>query len=57
MQMGPIYDPAQLTHSRLLEFAIMAAWISTVVETANDSDFDAFVVALSVVQATREASE
>jgi hypothetical protein len=57
MQMGPIYDPAQLTHSRLLEFAIMAAWISTVVETGNDSDFDAFVVALSVVQATREASE
>jgi hypothetical protein len=28
--MGPIDDPAQLTHPRLREFAYQAAWIATV---------------------------
>jgi hypothetical protein len=27
--MARIYDPAQLTHLRLREFAVVAAWIST----------------------------
>src|SRR5215212_1257152 len=36
MQIDPIYDPAQLTHSRLLEFALMAAWISTVAAAHRD---------------------
>ena len=34
--MGPIYDPAQLKHPRLREFAVVAAWISTLAESAND---------------------
>jgi hypothetical protein len=77
--MPRIYDPAQLTHPRLREFAI-AAWISTLAESANDLedllvdvppeervlpelstpwlwDFDSFVVALSVVNDMREASD
>jgi hypothetical protein len=33
---GPIYDPVQLTHLRLRGFAIIAAWISTVAESAHD---------------------
>jgi hypothetical protein len=32
----PIYDSAQLTHPRLREFAIQAAWISSVAEFSND---------------------
>jgi hypothetical protein len=78
--MGPIYDPAQLTHPKLLECALMAAWISTVAAAQRDLEdlhidvppeerelpdfstpwpweFDSFVVALSVVQETREAAE
>jgi hypothetical protein len=31
-----IYDPGQLTHPKLREFAVMAAWISVLVETAQD---------------------
>jgi hypothetical protein len=31
-----LYDPAQLTHSKLKEFAVVAAWIATLVESAND---------------------
>ncbi len=31
-----IYDPAQLTHPRLREFAVVAAWIATLAESAND---------------------
>jgi hypothetical protein len=34
--MGPIDDPAQLTHPRLREFAYQAAGIATVAEAAND---------------------
>jgi hypothetical protein len=75
-----IYDPARLTHPRLREFAVVAAWIATVAESANDLedllidvppeervlpdystpwpwDVDVFVVALSIVQHTRDASE
>ena len=78
--MAPIYDPAQLTHPKRLEFAIQAAWISTVAAAQRDLEdllidvppeerelpdfstpwpweFDSFVVALSVVQETREAAE
>ena len=33
--MPRIYDPAQLTHPRLREYAV-AAWISTLAESAND---------------------
>jgi hypothetical protein len=36
MQMGPIYDPAQLTHPKLREFAVVAAYISTLAESANE---------------------
>ena len=75
-----IYDPAQLTLPKLQEFAVVAAWIATLAESAGDLedllidvppeervlpdfstpwlwDFDAFVVALSVVNHLREASE
>src|SRR5918994_7012744 len=75
-----IYDPAQLTHAKLQEFAVVAAWIATVAEAASDLedllvdvppaervlpdystpwpwDFDSFVVALSVMNHTREAAE
>jgi hypothetical protein len=75
-----IYDPVQISHPRLREFAVVAAWIATLEEASNDLedllidlppeervlpdfstpwpwDFDSFVVALSVVQHTREASE
>jgi hypothetical protein len=31
-----ICDPAQLVHPRLREFAVAAAWISTLVESASD---------------------
>jgi hypothetical protein len=31
-----IYDPAQLSHPRLREFAVGAAWIATLDEAAND---------------------
>jgi hypothetical protein len=31
-----IYHPAQLTHPRLQEFAVVAAWIATVAEAASD---------------------
>jgi hypothetical protein len=78
--MGPIYDPAQLRHPKLREFAIHAAWISTVAAAQRDLedllidvppeerelpdfstpwpwDFDSFVVALTIIQETREASE
>jgi len=78
--MGPIYDPVQLTHPRLREFAVVAAWITTLAESASDLEdllinvppdervlpdfstpwpweFDSFIVALSVVQQTRQASE
>jgi hypothetical protein len=34
--MAPIDDPAQLTHPKLQEFAVIAAGIAGVVETAND---------------------
>jgi hypothetical protein len=34
--MARIYDPAQLSHPRLREFAVAAAWISTLDEAAND---------------------
>ena len=34
--MTPIDDPAQLTHPKLQEFAVIAAWIASLVETAND---------------------
>ena len=34
--MAPIDDPAQLTHPKLQEFAVIAAWIASVAETAND---------------------
>jgi hypothetical protein len=34
--MDRIYDPAQLTHPRLRECAVVAAWIATVAESAND---------------------
>ncbi len=80
MQMARIYDPAQLTHPRLREFAIVAAWIATLAESANDLedllvdvppeervlpdystpwpwDFDSFIVALSIMNHTREAAE
>ena len=78
--MARIYDPAQLSHPRVREFAAGAAWIATLDEAANDLedllvdvppeervlpdystpwpwDFDAFVVALSVMNHTREAAE
>jgi len=78
--MHRIYDPAQLTHPKLQELAVMAAWIATVAEASNDLedllidvppaervlpdfstpwpwDFDSFVVILSIVQETRQASE
>jgi hypothetical protein len=32
----PIYDSAQLTHPQLREFAVQAAWISSVAEFSND---------------------
>jgi hypothetical protein len=31
-----IYDPAQLSHPRLREFAVVAAWIATLAAAAND---------------------
>jgi hypothetical protein len=31
-----IDDPARLTRPRLREFAVVAAWISTLAESAND---------------------
>jgi hypothetical protein len=31
-----IFDPTQLTHPKLREFAVMAAWISVLVETVQD---------------------
>jgi hypothetical protein len=31
-----IYDPVQLTHSKLREFAFIAAWISVLVETVQE---------------------
>ena len=31
-----IFDPTQLTHPKLREFAFMAAWISVLVETEQD---------------------
>ena len=31
-----IYDPAQLTHPTLREFAVMAAWISVVAQTVQE---------------------
>jgi hypothetical protein len=34
--MARIYDLAQLTHPRLREFAVVAAWISTIVAAAED---------------------
>jgi hypothetical protein len=34
--MDRIYDPTQLTHPKLREFAFMAAWISVLVETEQD---------------------
>ncbi len=34
--MGRIYDLAQFTHPRLREFAVVAAWISTLAESAAD---------------------
>jgi hypothetical protein len=75
-----IHDPAQLTHPKLREFAVVAAWIATLAEAANDLedlvvdvppeervlpdystpwpwDFDSFVVALSVMNHTRDAAE
>jgi hypothetical protein len=78
--MARIYDPAQLSHPRLREFAVVAAWISTLAESVDDLeyfledvppeerdlpdystpwpwDFDPLVVALSVVQLNREATE
>jgi hypothetical protein len=78
--MARIYHPAQLKHPRLREFAVVAAWIATLDEAANDLedllvdvppeervlpdystpwpwDFDSFVVALSVMNHTREAAE
>jgi hypothetical protein len=78
--MAPIYDPAQFRHPKRLEFAIHAAWISSVAAAQRDLEdllidvppeerelpdfsapwpweFDSFVVALSVVQETREAAE
>jgi hypothetical protein len=33
--MTRIYDPAQLSHPRLREFAVVAAWIATLAESAN----------------------
>jgi hypothetical protein len=34
--MAPIDDPAQLTHPKLQEFAVIAAGIATLTETAHD---------------------
>jgi hypothetical protein len=34
--MAPIYDPAQLRHPKRLEFAIHAAWISSVAAAQRD---------------------
>lgn len=34
--MTPIFDPAELTHPTLQEFAIMAAWMSVLAETVQD---------------------
>jgi hypothetical protein len=34
--MERIYDPVQLTHPTLREFAFQAAWVSTVAETATE---------------------
>jgi hypothetical protein len=31
-----IYDPAQLSHPRLRDLAVVAAWISTLAEAVND---------------------
>src|SRR5687768_5959014 len=36
MQMARIYDPAQLAHPRLREFAVVAAWIATLAESVSD---------------------
>jgi hypothetical protein len=36
LAMSPIYDPVQLRHPNLLEFAIHAAWISTVAAAQRD---------------------
>jgi hypothetical protein len=33
--MARISDPAQLLHPRLREFAVVAAWIATLAESAN----------------------
>jgi hypothetical protein len=32
--MARLFDPAQLTHPRLREFTVLAAWIATLVESA-----------------------
>ena len=34
--MARIYDPAHLTHPKLQEFAVLAAWISVYDETAKE---------------------
>ena len=34
--MARLYDPVQLTHPQLHEFAVVAAWIATVAEAASD---------------------
>ena len=34
--MARIYDPAQLSHARLREFAVVAAWISSIVAADED---------------------
>src|SRR5687767_5652390 len=36
LAMTLIFDPAELTHPTLQEFAIMAAWISVLAETVQD---------------------
>jgi hypothetical protein len=33
-----IHAPAQLTHPKPREFAVLAAWIATLAESANDQD-------------------
>jgi hypothetical protein len=34
--MVPIYDPVQLTHPKLQEFAVLASWISVYAETIQE---------------------
>jgi hypothetical protein len=34
--MEPIYEPGGLTHPKLQEFALIAAWIATLAETIDD---------------------